>query len=128
MPLYEYECQSCGIRFERQQRFTDEPVRECPECGASVRKVFHPAGIVFKGSGWYINDSRKQDVASTAPDSAKGGGETATPAAASTGESGSSAPAAKSESGAGSSKSESGSGSGASGSGAASPKAGAAAS
>lgn len=59
MPTYEYECTACKTRFERVQRFTDPPVAECPECGAPVRKVFHPAGVVFKGSGWYITDSRK---------------------------------------------------------------------
>jgi putative FmdB family regulatory protein len=72
MPTYEYECTACKKRFERTQRFTDPPVTECPECGGPVRRVLFPAGIVFKGSGWYITDSRK----STSSDSS------ATPAAA----------------------------------------------
>ncbi|MGH2354673.1 MAG: FmdB family zinc ribbon protein [Chloroflexota bacterium] len=59
MPVYEYECSACKTRFERSQRFSDPPVTECPECGAAVRRVLFPAGIVFKGSGWYITDSRK---------------------------------------------------------------------
>ena len=59
MPTYEYECLSCRTRFERMQRFSDPPVAECPECGGAVRRVLYPAGIVFKGSGWYITDSRK---------------------------------------------------------------------
>ncbi|MCL5951971.1 MAG: zinc ribbon domain-containing protein [Chloroflexi bacterium] len=59
MPVYEYECENCGARFERHQSFKDEPVRYCPECSGTVHKVFHPAGIIFKGSGWYITDSRK---------------------------------------------------------------------
>jgi putative FmdB family regulatory protein len=59
MPTYEYECLACKRRFERFQKFTDTPVSECPECGGSVRKVLFPAGVVFKGSGWYITDSRK---------------------------------------------------------------------
>ncbi len=59
MPIYEYECENCGTRFERMQSIQAEPVRECPECSGSVHKVFHPAGIIFKGSGWYITDSRK---------------------------------------------------------------------
>jgi predicted nucleic acid-binding Zn ribbon protein len=44
------------------QKFTDEPLTECPECGSPIRKIFQPVGIVFKGSGWYINDSRKSDT------------------------------------------------------------------
>ena len=59
MPLYEYECENCGTRFERIQSVKDDPIRQCPECSGGVHKVFHPAGIIFKGSGWYITDSRK---------------------------------------------------------------------
>ena len=59
MPIYEYECLACKTRFERSQRFSDPPVAECPDCGGGVRRVLFPAGIVFKGSGWYITDSRK---------------------------------------------------------------------
>jgi putative FmdB family regulatory protein len=58
MPTYTYACNSCGNRFDIFQKFSDEPVRDCPDCGEPVRKVFHASGIVFKGSGWYINDSR----------------------------------------------------------------------
>lgn len=56
MPIYEYECQTCGIRFEKKQRVHDQPLRYCPECGNQVRKVLHPVGIVFKGSGFYSTD------------------------------------------------------------------------
>jgi putative FmdB family regulatory protein len=59
MPIYEYECDNCGTRFERFQSMQDEPIRQCPECSGMVHKVLHPAGIIFKGSGWYITDSRK---------------------------------------------------------------------
>jgi putative FmdB family regulatory protein len=59
MPIYEYECSACKTRFERSQRFSDAPVTECPECGGPVRRLLFPAGVVFKGSGWYITDSRK---------------------------------------------------------------------
>lgn len=59
MPMYEYECENCGTRFDRIQSINDEPVRQCPECAGAVHKVFHAAGIIFKGSGWYITDSRK---------------------------------------------------------------------
>ena len=58
MPIYEYACGSCGHHFEAKQRFSDEPIAKCPECGQTVRRVLHPAGIIFKGSGFYINDSR----------------------------------------------------------------------
>lgn len=63
MPLYEYACESCGHRFEIRQHFSDEPVTTCPECGAPVHRVLHAAGIIFKGSGWYITDSRKSQAA-----------------------------------------------------------------
>ena len=59
MPVYEYECESCGLRFERMQSMNYEPIHQCPECSGVVHKVFHAAGIIFKGSGWYITDSRK---------------------------------------------------------------------
>ncbi len=60
MPTYDYACQKCGHRFEKFQSFSDAPLIICPQCGTeALRKVFSPAGIVFKGSGWYINDSRK---------------------------------------------------------------------
>jgi len=59
MPTYEYQCKTCGHHFDRVQRFSDAPITECPECGEAVRRVIHPAGVIFKGSGWYITDSRK---------------------------------------------------------------------
>ncbi len=59
MPIYEYECTAEGHRFEKWQSIQDEPIKTCPVCGSPVRKIFHPAGIIFKGSGWYITDSRK---------------------------------------------------------------------
>ncbi len=59
MPIYEYECPVCGIRFEKQQRFADPPLETCPEGHPGVRRVFSPAGIIFKGEGWYITESRK---------------------------------------------------------------------
>jgi putative FmdB family regulatory protein len=59
MPTYEYVCLQCGNRFDIFQRIGDEPLRICDVCGGDLRKVFHPAGIVFKGSGFYKTDSRK---------------------------------------------------------------------
>ena len=58
MPTYTYRCDAGGHQFETFQRFADDPLRECPTCGAAVRRVIQPVGVVFKGSGWYINDSR----------------------------------------------------------------------
>ena len=59
MPLYEYECKACGVRFERRQSITDDAVRICPKCGGEVRRVIRPAGIIFKGKGFYVTDNRK---------------------------------------------------------------------
>lgn len=56
MPLYEYECQSCGRRTELLQRFGDEPLATCPECGGKVRKLFSAPAVQFKGTGWYVTD------------------------------------------------------------------------
>lgn len=58
MPTYEYACTQCGNRVEVFQRIDEEPLAVCERCGGTLRKVFHPAGIVFKGSGFYATDSR----------------------------------------------------------------------
>src|SRR5512133_1250120 len=59
MPIYTYRCDSCGVQFERNQKFSDAPLTRCPECGKkSLRKVYTPVGIVFKGSGFYSTDHR----------------------------------------------------------------------
>ncbi len=59
MPVYTYRCENCGVQFERQQKFSDQPLTRCPECNKkSLRKVYTPVGIVFKGSGFYATDHR----------------------------------------------------------------------
>ncbi len=59
MPVYTYRCENCGVQFERTQKFSDSPLTVCPECGKkSLRKVYTPVGIVFKGSGFYATDNR----------------------------------------------------------------------
>lgn len=58
MPTYHYRCSDCGHSFDFFQKFADDPLSECPECTGSIRRVPQPVGIVFKGSGWYVNDSR----------------------------------------------------------------------
>ncbi len=58
MPTYQYACTECGEHIEKVQKFSDAPLSVCPVCGGRLRKVFSPVGIVFKGSGFYRNDSR----------------------------------------------------------------------
>lgn len=59
MPVYTYRCENCGVHFDRQQNFSDQPLTNCPECGKkSLHKVYAPVGIVFKGSGFYATDHR----------------------------------------------------------------------
>ncbi len=67
MPTYEYECETCGIRFERFQRITEEALKQCPECDGPVHRVLFPVGIVFKGSGWYCTDHRSGSSSSMIP-------------------------------------------------------------
>lgn len=59
MPMYDYQCDQCGHRFEIRQSFGDEPLTECPTCSGHVRRVIHPTGVIFKGSGWFITDNRR---------------------------------------------------------------------
>ena len=58
MPVYAYECSECGVRFERRQSFSDDPITVCPECEGQVRRLIQPVGILFKGSGFYVTDNR----------------------------------------------------------------------
>jgi putative FmdB family regulatory protein len=67
MPTYEYECQQCHERVEAVQKFTDAALTVCPLCGGELRKVFSAVGIVFKGSGFYKNDSRGSTSESSTP-------------------------------------------------------------
>jgi putative FmdB family regulatory protein len=65
MPLYEYECEVCGQRFERIQKFSDPPIEKCPSCEGGVRKLLSSPAIQFKGSGWYITDYARKGGDST---------------------------------------------------------------
>jgi len=59
MPSYEYECRACGYTFERNQSMSDEPEKTCPQCGKDVRRlIFGGSGVIFKGSGFYVNDAK----------------------------------------------------------------------
>lgn len=60
MPTYTYQCEACGHAFDTVQKFSDDPLTVCPECGGHIRRVIQPTPIVFKGSGWYINDSKSK--------------------------------------------------------------------
>ena len=72
MPVYTYRCESCGVQFERQQAFTDAPLKICPECRKrSLKKVISPVRVVFKGSGFYSTDHRPSAASSTPPEKAE---------------------------------------------------------
>jgi putative FmdB family regulatory protein len=69
MPLYEYQCDACGHRFEKIQKFSDPIVDTCPICGGAVRKLMSSPAIQFKGSGFYITDYAKKDKGGDKTDS-----------------------------------------------------------
>src|SRR6266480_2289716 len=71
MPTYEYACLSCGTHVEVYQRFSEDPLTVCGICGGPLRKVFHPAGILFKGSGFYATDSRTRSRGKASGDGEK---------------------------------------------------------
>ena len=73
MPTYQYACTSCGERLEVVQKFSDDPLTECPACGGTLRKVFSPVGVVFKGSGFYKTDSRSKSSSSSFGSSSSSG-------------------------------------------------------
>ncbi len=83
MPIYTYECEDCGVRFDARQKFSDDPITECPECGGYTHRVPQPVGIVFKGSGWYAKDSRSTNnlAVSGKKDNESGSGSTGEPKA-----------------------------------------------
>ncbi|MEU0596814.1 FmdB family zinc ribbon protein [Streptomyces sp. NPDC006393] len=101
MPTYQYQCTECGEGLEAVQKFTDDALTECPNCGGRLKKVFSAVGIVFKGSGFYRNDSRgsssSSSPASSKPSSGSG--------ASSSGSSGSGSSSASSSSASSSSSS-----------------------
>jgi putative FmdB family regulatory protein len=113
VPTYAYACTECGHRFEEVQSFTDDALTECPECEGRLRKVFSNVGIVFKGSGFYRNDSRSDAKSNGAKGSDKGADKSADK-----GDKGADKSAAKSadKTGASSSSDSKSSGSGSSGS------------
>lgn len=72
MPIYTYRCENCGVQFDRQQHFDDPVLKKCPECRKhTLRKVFLPVGIVFKGSGFYATDHRSPSGQTSRKDDSK---------------------------------------------------------
>src|SRR5438445_6208248 len=67
VPTYTYTCTACNNHIEKRQSFTDPPLTTCDECGGTLRKIIHPVGIVFKGSGWYVTDSRSSSSSTNGP-------------------------------------------------------------
>ena len=104
MPTYQYACTACDERLEAVQSFTDAALTECPACGGRLRKVFSAVGVVFKGSGFYKNDSR--EGAKSGSSKAKDGGESSSSADSSGGDkaAGDKAGAVKAESSSGGDK------------------------
>lgn len=96
MPTYEYACKDCGHHFDIFQSFDEDSLTVCPQCQGHLRKKFNSVGVVFKGSGFYRNDSRSTSTSSDAPAATKSAAESSTPAASSAAASSvSSAPAGK---------------------------------
>jgi putative FmdB family regulatory protein len=75
VPTYQYACTACGEQLEVVQSFSDEPLTTCPTCEGRLRKVFSPVGIVFKGSGFYRNDSREKVASGAKSSGADGAGD-----------------------------------------------------
>ncbi len=75
MPIYEYECETCHHHFEVQQKFSDPPIETCRQCGKGVRKLISAAGLMFKGTGWYVTDysNKLKDPALTQKEKGQGG-------------------------------------------------------
>ena len=65
MPKYQYRCDDCSNEFEQFQKFSEDALTVCPTCEGFIRRVIGPVGVVFKGSGWYINDSRPSTESSS---------------------------------------------------------------
>ncbi|MEU2232642.1 MULTISPECIES: FmdB family zinc ribbon protein [Streptomyces] len=82
MPTYQYQCTECGEGLEAVQKFTDDALTECPSCHGRLKKVFSAVGIVFKGSGFYRNDSRGSS-SSSSPASSKSSSSTSSSASSS---------------------------------------------
>jgi putative FmdB family regulatory protein len=72
MPLREYQCKKCKHRFEKIEKFSDKPLKKCPECGGPLEEVISAPAVQFKGSGWYVTDYARKGGASTGSSSGEG--------------------------------------------------------
>ncbi|MEV6005023.1 FmdB family zinc ribbon protein [Streptomyces griseomycini] len=90
MPTYQYQCTECGEGLEAVQKFTDDALTECPSCKGRLKKVFSAVGIVFKGSGFYRNDSRGSSSSSSPASSKPSGSSSSSTSSSSSSDSGSS--------------------------------------
>jgi putative FmdB family regulatory protein len=78
MPNYEYLCKNCGHRFEQIRKFSDKPLRKCPECGGVIEQVISAPAVQFKGSGWYVTDYAKKGAGSAGSSSSSSEGDSGT--------------------------------------------------
>ena len=72
MPIYEYLCKKCGRQFERIQKFSDEPLKKCEQCGGTLERLLSSPAIQFKGSGWYVTDYARKSTGDKASKSEGG--------------------------------------------------------
>jgi putative FmdB family regulatory protein len=72
MPRYDYRCNACGHQYEKREGFSAPSVQECPVCQGEARRLLTPPAIVFKGSGWYVTDSRKSGAGTERSEPAAG--------------------------------------------------------
>lgn len=76
MPVYTYRCENCGHQFDKRQNFSDKSLKICPSCGKhTLYKVYFPAGVSFKGSGFYVTDKKKaSSIGASSPSKSKENG------------------------------------------------------
>ena len=78
MPLYEYKCKKCGHHFERIVKFSDKPMKKCPDCGGAVEQLISAPTVQFKGAGWYVTDYAKKSTSSPSKSSESDGSKEST--------------------------------------------------
>jgi len=72
MPLREYQCKKCKHRFEKIEKFSDKPLKKCPECGGALEELLSAPAVQFKGSGWYVTDYARKGASSASSSSSEG--------------------------------------------------------
>lgn len=79
MPIYEYKCTTCSHEFQAMQKFSDAPVRQCPACGAPVKKLISRSSFHLKGTGWYLTDYAKKNSPSASESESSSNSSTPSP-------------------------------------------------